>query len=66
MPSLLASTPPTSGVHVLFREDAEMRRENSVLSVPISRPRRDFRGPRMYVALHGDKRGRSKQEMMTH
>ena len=51
VPSLLASTPPTNGVQVLLREDADMRRENSVLFVPISRARRDFRGPRIYVAL---------------
>ena len=51
VPSLLAKKPPTRGVHVLLREEAEMRSENSVLLVPISRARRDFRGPRMYVAL---------------
>lgn len=51
VPSLLAKKPPTRGVHVLLREEAEMRSENSVLLVPISRARRDFRGPKMYVAL---------------
>ena len=51
VPSRLASGPPTSGVHVLFKENAEMRRENSVLSVPISRDKRDLSGPRIYDAL---------------
>ena len=51
VPRRLASSPPTRGVQVLFSEKAEMRRENSVLSVPISRERRDLRGPRMYDAL---------------
>ena len=51
VPSRLASRPPTRGVHVLFRENAEIRRENSVLLVPISRARRDFRGPRIYEEL---------------
>ena len=51
VPSLLARTPPTSGVQVLFKENAEMSSENSVLSVPISRERRDLSGPRMYDAL---------------
>lgn len=51
VPRRLARSPPTSGVQVLFREKAEMRRENSVLLVPISLERRDLRGPRMYVAL---------------
>lgn len=51
VPSLLASKPPTSGVHVLFREKADMRRENSVLSVPISRDKRDLSGPKIYDAL---------------
>ena len=52
VPSLLASTPPTSGVQVLFSENAEMSRENSVLFVPIYRDNRDFKGPRMYEALN--------------
>ena len=52
VPKRLASTPPTNGVHVLLRENAEISSENSVLSVPISRERRDFRGPRIYDALH--------------
>lgn len=47
VPSRLASTPPTSGVHVLLRENAEISNENSVLSVPISLASRDLRGPRM-------------------
>ena len=47
VPSLLASSPPTNGVQVLLREKAEMRRENSVLFVPISRDKRDLRGPSM-------------------
>lgn len=51
VPNRLAKTPPTSGVHVLLRENADMSRENSVLLVPISRARRDLRGPRMYDAL---------------
>lgn len=51
VPSLLASRPPTRGVQVLLREKAEMRSENSVLFVPISRDSRDLRGPRMYDAL---------------
>lgn len=51
VPSLLASSPPTRGVQVLLRENAEIIRENSVLLVPISRARRDFRGPKMYVPL---------------
>lgn len=51
VPNLLASRPPTSGVQVLLSENADMRRENSVLFVPISRERRDFRGPSMYEAL---------------
>lgn len=51
VPSLLARTPPTSGVQVLLRENADIRRENSVLFVPISRERRDFRGPKIYDAL---------------
>ena len=51
VPMWLASTPPRSGVHVLLRENAEMRSENSVLFVPISRARRDFRGPKIYDAL---------------
>lgn len=45
VPNLLASNPPTRGVHVLLSEKAEIRRENSVLFVPISRARRDLRGP---------------------
>lgn len=55
VPSLLASRPPTSGVHVLFSENAEIKRENSVLLVPISRESRDLRGPRIYEALCGYK-----------
>ena len=51
VPSLLARMPPTRGVQVLFREKAEMSRENSVLSVPISRARRDLSGPKIYDAL---------------
>lgn len=47
VPSLLASNPPIRGVQVLFNENAEMRRENSVLLVPISRDNRDFKGPNM-------------------
>lgn len=54
VPSLLAKMPPTRGVQVELRENAEMRRENSVLSVPISRAKRDFKGPRMYDALKSD------------
>ena len=51
VPSLLASSPPTRGVQVLLRENAEIIRENSVLLVPISRARRDLRGPKIYVPL---------------
>jgi len=51
VPSLLASSPPTRGVQVLFSENAEMSRENSVLLVPISLDSRDLRGPSMYDAL---------------
>lgn len=52
VPSLLASSPPTKGVQVLLRENAEMRSENSVLLVPISRDSLDLRGPNIYDALH--------------
>ena len=51
VPNRLANTPPTRGVHVLFSEYAEMRSENSVLFVPISRDSRDLSGPRIYDAL---------------
>lgn len=51
VPSLLASRPPTKGVQVLFNENAEIKSENSVLSVPISRESLDLRGPRIYEAL---------------
>lgn len=51
VPNLLARRPPTRGVHVLFSENAEIKSENSVLSVPISRDNLDFRGPRIYEAL---------------
>lgn len=47
VPNRLARTPPTSGVQVLLRENADISSENSVLFVPISRESRDFRGPRM-------------------
>jgi hypothetical protein len=51
VPSLLAMTPPTSGVHVLFNVKADMRRLNSVFDVPKSRKKRDLSGPRTYEAL---------------
>ena len=57
VPRRLARRPPTRGVHVLFRENAEMSRENSVLFVPISRESRDFRGPNMYDALRAQMSG---------
>ena len=64
VPSLLARTPPTRGVHVLFKENAEMRRENSVLSVPISLDRRDLSGPSMYEALEeGSVKSRRRDEI---
>jgi hypothetical protein len=43
--------PPTNGVQVLFRLNAEISKLNSVFEVPISRERRDLRGPRIYEAL---------------
>ena len=53
VPRRLARIPPTSGVHVLFRLNAESSSPNSVCDVPISRCRRLFSGPRMFVALRG-------------
>jgi hypothetical protein len=51
VPSLLAMRPPTRGVHVLFKLNAEISRLNSVLDVLISRASRDFSGPSVYDAL---------------
>jgi hypothetical protein len=51
VPSLLAKIPPTRGVHVLFRVNADIRRLNSVLDVPNSRMNRDLRGPKTYKVL---------------
>lgn len=51
VPNLEAIKPPTSGVHVLFKENAEMRRLNSVFDVPSSRVSLDLSGPRIYEAL---------------
>ena len=51
VPSLLAITPPTNGVQVLLRVNADIRRLNSVLDVPKSRRNRDFNGARTYCAL---------------
>lgn len=51
VPSLLAIMPPTRGVHVLFKLNAEISKLNSVLDVFISRASRDFSGPSVYDAL---------------
>jgi hypothetical protein len=51
VPSREAIRPPTNGVHVLFKLNAEMRRLNSVFEVPSSRDNLDLRGPRIYEAL---------------
>jgi len=51
VPNLLAIMPPRRGVHVLLRLKADIKRLNSVLSVPISWDSRDFRGPSMCDAL---------------
>lgn len=51
VPSLEAMSPPTNGVQVVFRLSAEISRLNSVFEIPISRNRRDFRGPRILVPL---------------
>jgi hypothetical protein len=53
VPNRDAIKPPTNGVHVLFKETAEMRRLNSVFEVPSSLPSFDLRGPRIYDALRG-------------
>ena len=47
VPMLLARMPPSRGVQVLLRLNAEINRLNSVLDVPISRARRLFSGPSM-------------------
>lgn len=52
VPSLLANNPPTSGVHVLFKPNADIIKLNSVLDVPISLDRRDFSGLIIYDALY--------------
>jgi hypothetical protein len=46
VPNRHTSKPPTNGVHVLFRSKAAIMRENSEFEVPISRDKRDLRGPR--------------------
>lgn len=51
VPSRLASSPPKSGVHVLFKLKAAIKRPKSVCEVPISRARRLLSGPRIYEAL---------------
>lgn len=51
VPNRQTSSPPTSGVQVLLRSNAAIMRENSALDVPISRERRDLRGPRKYDPL---------------
>jgi hypothetical protein len=55
VPSLLARRPPSSGVQVEFRLNAETSKLNSVLEVPMSRCSRDLSGPRMYEALPWDR-----------
>jgi hypothetical protein len=47
VPNRLASRPPTRGVHVEFRLNAEINKLNSVLEVPISFFSRVFKGPRI-------------------
>ena len=51
VPCLEAISPPTNGVQVVFKLSAEISRLNSVFEIPISRNRRDFRGPRILVPL---------------
>ena len=65
VPSLLAITPPTNGVQVLLRVNADMRRLNSVLDVPKSRRNRDFNGARTYCALapHVDQHEKLSESM---
>lgn len=46
VPSLVTIKPPIRGVQVLFRSKAAIINENSALEVPISRDKRDLRGPR--------------------
>jgi hypothetical protein len=53
VPKRLASNPPTSGVQVLLRLNADIMRLNSVLDVPISLDNRDFKGLMIYEALCG-------------
>lgn len=52
VPKRLANSPPTRGVQVLLRLNADIKRLNSVLEVPNSRERRDLSGPRIYEALN--------------
>jgi hypothetical protein len=67
VPSLLAKIPPTSGVHVLFRVKADIRRLNSVLDVPNSRRNRDLRGPRTYKVLENKHElGGEKNDWLEH
>ena len=51
VPIVLARIPPSNGVQVLFRLNAEIKRLNSVCDVPSSREMRLLSGPSTYEAL---------------
>jgi hypothetical protein len=51
VPSWFARRPPNKGVHVLFKLNADSKRLNWALLVPISRPSFDFNGPIVSRAL---------------
>lgn len=51
VPRVLHISPPTNGVHVLFKLYAENNKLNSVLDAPSSLESLLFKGPKIYEAL---------------